>query len=829
MGPLVDCSSWAAPHQLFEISATGIRLALFLPSIGATAIDAMRWGLLFGPAGAIIGGIAVRFAGRKRTVTVADLETERRALDRANQHFLAAAESSMDAFYILESRRDEHGAIVDFAFTYLNRHAEQRLNCHRDELLGTSYRSKIGPFLTDTQFDQYCRVVTTGVPLSIELPVTVPSGKITWLHHQVVKLGDGIAISSSDLTTLKSIEERFQNVARFSDTIFENAPFTIIATDANGLITAMNKEAESLTGYSAAALINKESFLLLHDPDELRLSSEQIAMEEGLRIQGFDLIAGPVKGDTHDVLQHEMTPWSGRSGERLRRHECTFVHRDGTRIHVCLAIKVLCGPDGARTGIVAIANDIAANKTANNRLLPFQTHDPLTGLIGQGVLEDRLSQAIKRARRASNMLAVMTIDLDHFKRINDEFGHQIGDEVLTLATARLHEKVRSADTIARLGGDEFIVVVSDQARVSDIEFCANLFHTALCAPYSVHGHTINVTASIGISIYPNLAEDTENLLRRSEAAMYAAKDAGRNLCTLFAPRMLEDASSRLSMEGALRQALDRNELYLEYQPQIALPGGTVIGMEALMRWRHPRFGLVSPAHFIPMAERLGLLPEFGAWAMRRACREAKWIQDRLERRITLSVNLSPQQFQQKRLLQDIQDSLHASGLAPSDLDIEIIESTLMINSSVNLKMLQQIRDLGVCLSIDDFGTGFCNFNYLLQYQVDRLKIDQSFVRQAATDPSAASVVRTVIAMSHGLGIKVIAEGVETREQLKFLMRRRCDEAQGFYFARPVSPEQFVLAVPEIEAMDLNEPSGEHLTPRHSDLQQHSSPVDIMVA
>jgi diguanylate cyclase (GGDEF)-like protein len=478
-----------------------------------------------------------------------------------------------------------------------------------------------------------------------------------------------------------------------------------------------------------------------------------------------------------------------------------------------VAIKAVLGPGGELNGLVATACDLSASKLAGGRVLPVATHDALTGLIGPGLLEDRITQAIKRARRSATKTAVLTIDLDHFRRINDALGHRIGDEILTVAAARLLEKVRSADTVARIGADEFIVVVSDQTKLSDIEFCASLFLRAICVPYRIQGHTVNVTASVGISVCPDLADDTERLLRRSEAAMYAAKEAGRNRIMVFAPDMLEDAASRLSMEGALRQALDHNELFLEYQPQVALPSGKVIGMEALLRWRHPRFGLVSPAHFIPMAEKIGLLPEFGAWAMARACREAKWIQTRLGRRISLSVNLSPSQFKQTKLLQGIADCLKTSGLDPADLEVEIIESTLMINSTANLEMLQLIRDLGVGLSIDDFGTGFCNFNYLLQYRVDRLKIDQSFVRQAANDGSAASVVRTVIAMSHGLGIKVIAEGVETREQLKFLMRRRCDQAQGYFFARPLSAEQFVHSVPAIEAMNLSDSSGEHLTAR----------------
>ena len=526
-----------------------------------------------------------------------------------------------------------------------------------------------------------------------------------------------------------------------------------------------------------------------------------------MRVGGFDVIAGPPEGWRHEA---------GGSGETIHEQQWTFIRRDGTRVAVNFAVKVLRDTEGKRTGLIGIASDATTRVLASNRVTLATNHDSLTGLIGFSLLEDRITQAIKRSKRVAMKLAVFTIDLDHFKRINDSLGHRVGDEILTVAAARLMEKVRSADTVARIGGDEFIVMISDQLKVSDIEFCAEMFLRAISAPYHVQGHTINVTASVGICLYPDFASDTEHMLRRSEAAMYAAKEAGRNRSVLFATDMLEDASSRLSMEGALRQALDHNELFLEYQPQVELPSGKVIGMEALLRWRHPRFGLVSPAHFIPMAEKIGLLPEFGIWAMNRACREAKWIQNRIDRRVSLSVNLSPNQFEQKKLLKTIEDSLLESGLAANDLEIEIIENTLMINSTANLKTLQMIRDLGVRLSIDDFGTGFCNFNYLLQYQVDRLKIDQSFVRQAANDTNAASVVRTVIAMSHGLGVKVIAEGVETREQLKFLLRRRCDQAQGYFFARPLSPEKFVDAVPVIEAMNLGDPSGERPAVRISD-------------
>ena len=796
MGPNIDSASWGLQLLLSRPHEATFRLGGSLLFSANSSVRGISFEVALGLGAAVAGALVVYLATLKKTalVTSRSLKT----IEEEHQQFLAAAEGAMDAFYILDSVRNENGDIEDFRFRYLNPPTEQRLSIARKDLLGTSYRKQMDLIVSDDQFKLYCQVVETGIPFCVEFPVKRPGARIKFLRHQVVKLGDGIAVTSSDLTEFKSVQERFHKVAEFSETIFENAPFSIIATDAEGTITAMNIAAESLTGYQSVEMVNKASLLMLHDAEELGQRAFHIQAEQGLRLEGFDVVAGPLEG------------WTGEMNgdEGVREEQWTFIRRDGTRVSVTLATKVLRGSDGRRTGLIGIASDVSTRLPALYNAAPVPNHDSLTGLIGYSFLEDRITQAIKRSKRIATKVAVFTIDLDHFKRINDALGHRVGDEILTVAAARLMEKVRNADTVARVGGDEFIVVVSDQLRVSDVEFCAELFLRAISAPYHVQGHTINVTASIGICLFPDFAGDTEHILRRSESAMYAAKEAGRNRSVLFAPEMLEDASSRISMEGALRQALDNEELFLEYQPQVELPSGKVIGMEALLRWRHPRFGLVSPAHFIPMAEKIGLLPDFGIWAMHRACREAKWIQNQINRRVSLSVNLSPNQFEQKKLLKTIEDSLQESGLAASDLEIEIIENTLMINSTANLKTLQMIREMGVKLSIDDFGTGFCNFNYLLQYQVDRLKIDQSFVRQAANDTNAASVVRTVIAMSHGLSVKVIAEGVETREQLKFLLRRRCDQAQGYFFARPLSPERFVDAVPIIESMSLHEHSGE---------------------
>jgi diguanylate cyclase (GGDEF)-like protein/PAS domain S-box-containing protein len=708
---------------------------------------------------------------------------------RERAFFLAATESSADAFYMLDSVRDGDGKIVDFVFRYLNPSAERRLNRSHEALLGRRLSEVFSCFLESTLFANFCAVVETGVPCQAELPGIDPALPSTWVRHHAVKLEDGVALTSSDLSELKSIEAQYREIAEFSDSIFENAPFSIIATDGAGTITAMNVQAETMTGYAREELVGKRSLLALHDPEELRQRAEQMAGDLEEQISEFDLIAMQQAGSDKD-------------------DEWTYIRRDGTRSPVNLAVKVLHSETGERTGMIGIAQDVSSRRQMMSYATHLLSRDPLTGLVGRSLLEDRVVQAIERAKRAGTRVAAFLIDLDLFKRINDSLGHRAGDEILTVAAARLLEAVRSSDTVARLGGDEFVVVMPDLDDDSSVEGCAERLIRTVSQPYLIQEHKVVATASLGYCVFPDLAHSADHLLQRTNSAMHAAKQRGRNCFQVFTADMLQDASPRLSMESALRLALDRQELFLQYQPQVALPTGKVVGMEALLRWKHPQLGLVTPTHFIPMAEEMGLMSEFGAWVIQRACEDARKLQKQMGRSFLLSVNLSPRQFQQKRLVKTIEEALRESGLPAHDLEIEITENTLMINSTANLETLQSIRNLGVRLSIDDFGTGFSSFSYLLQYQIDRLKIDQSFVRQAVVDANAAAVVRTIIAMSHGLDIKVIAEGAETRDQLKFLLRRRCDEVQGFYFARPVCSDDFAETVERIEAMNIEEIAAE---------------------
>ncbi len=789
-------------------------------------------------------GVAFEVVRRRRPQLSAAAQADRSARSVEDDfNFQAAAESALDAMYILACMRGEDGQVTDFTFRYVNTRGEARLNRDREDLLGRQLCVEVPLIRSEGLFELYCEVVRTGVSTTRELNVNRTLKGVEVVQHHIVKLGDGVAVTSSDQTALRALEAELKQVSSFSDAIFQDAPFSMIATDALGKITAMNAEAEALTAYRREELVGAESLIMLFDREELRQRYGELQPPASSLHQpsGFDhhcsddqsasrLNSEAARGETvaeshgiarrieaglpADRVAEQRTELAASSAafelmvaeaDRIspaEPQEWTYIRRDGTRTPVQVAMKVLRSPDGKRLGTVSLAQETGrAGVHAGSRVLR-PTHDVLTGLVGRELLEDRIEQAIMRASRTGTLVGVYVLDLDKFKALNDALGHRTGDEILELTARRLIGLLRRSDTVSRTSGDEFVVVISELKDMAAAELCAEKLVRAIAPAYRVNGTEVGVTGSVGVSVFPELASNTLHLLERAETAMHAAKQAGRNRFRIFEAAMFDHVSSRLSMETELRSALDRGQLFAEYQPQTALPEGRVVGMEALLRWRHPQLGLVSPAHFIPMAEEMGLMPQFGAWVIATACTQARMIQLETGRRLLVSVNLSPYQFQDGRLVESVASALRTSGLAPADLEIEITENTLMVNSTANLAMLQQIRELGVRLSIDDFGTGFSSFSYLLQYKVDRLKIDQSFVRQASTDPNAASVVRTIIAMSHGLGIKVIAEGVETREQLRFLVRRHCDEAQGYFFARPVGADRFAAMVEQIEAMKI---------------------------
>jgi diguanylate cyclase (GGDEF)-like protein len=578
---------------------------------------------------------------------------------------------------------------------------------------------------------------------------------------------------------LAASQADYRQLAEFKDALFENAPLSMIATDHDGVVTAMNAAAEKLSGYSRSELVGLASITILYDEKELDERAGDIVpgMSAAAMENGFDVLVA-----------------QARNGEDLEETEWTYVLRDGSRKPVSVAVRAVSSDAGEIGGYVVTVADITERKHLIERMTHMATHDHLTKLAGRGVLQESTAQAVERARRYGTKVAAFLIDIDQLKRINDSIGHANGDKVLIEVAARLKTAVRSSDIVARIGGDEFIVVMPDIMTTADAEQCGLNLVQQIAPAIMIDDHEIHVTASVGACIYPDYASDAKHLLKRADAAMYAAKEDGRNQCRIFTEDMLKETADRLSMEHALRHALAKGELSLHYQPQVSLATGNVVGVEALLRWTHPKLGHVQPSVFISLAEETGLIVPIGEWAIRTACAETMQMREELAMDLSVSVNLSPRQFQQKNLTEVIENALKLSGLPSQNLEIEITENMVMLNSQSNLDKLQRIRALGAKIAIDDFGTGFCSFTYLLQYQVDRLKIDQSFVRQAVSDANAAAVVRTIIAMSHGLNMRVVAEGVESEEQLKFLLRRRCDEAQGRFFSSPVSEKDCVAAV-----------------------------------
>jgi diguanylate cyclase (GGDEF)-like protein len=503
--------------------------------------------------------------------------------------------------------------------------------------------------------------------------------------------------------------------------------------------------------------------------------------------------------DEHSLEGFALLTSKAAQGE-VDEREWTYIRNDGSTLPVHVAITAVRDGNGAISGFVAIASDLTERKQLMTYLNHMTSHDQLTGLPGRTLLRERIAEAMERAMLHGRKVAVFVIDLDHFKRMNDSLGHRVGDEVLVGMAERMRQSLRRSDTLGRLGGDEFVVVMPHITTMEDVERCAKRLVDRVSSTALVGELEVNLTASVGVCVYPDFAEDVDSLLERADAATYAAKEGGRNQYQVFADAMLKQSQDRLSMDTALRHALTREELFLHYQPLVSLTTGRVIGMESLLRWHHPKLGVISPSMFIPLAEETGLIVAIGEWALKQSCKQAKILCDELNTDLSVSINLSPRQFEQSNLLQTIREALEESGLPPQNLQVELTENTLMINSASNLEKLQQIRQLGARVAIDDFGTGFCSFSYLLQYPVDRLKIDQSFVMKAITEPNAATVVRTIIAMSHHLGIKVIAEGVEKPEHLQFLAQRNCDEAQGYYFSRPVAAAGFAAAVDQIHRM-----------------------------
>jgi diguanylate cyclase (GGDEF)-like protein/PAS domain S-box-containing protein len=476
--------------------------------------------------------------------------------------------------------------------------------------------------------------------------------------------------------------------------------------------------------------------------------------------------------------------------------EKQLVRKDGTYVWVSMATSVVRASDRSPRYFIAVIQDISeskraaeALKTSEEQFRRLAQYDILTGLPNRALLYDRLERAITQSRRGQSMLAVLFIDIDRFKHVNDTLGHAAGDQLLKQISDRFSNCVRSEDTVGRLSGDEFAIVLSSLASPQDAATVAKKLVDALNRPFHLHGADLFVTASIGITVYPTDSTDQAELIRTADIAMYRAKERGRNNYQFYTPEMNRRTREMLEMEAALRRALERDELVLHYQPKISLATAQIMGVEALLRWQHPVRGLVPPGEFMPLLEETGLIVPAGEWVLHAVCRQINAWRKAGMRPLPVAINLSARQFLAPDLGETIRSALEQHGIEPQLLEIEITESSIMSDTAESIRTLEYLQSLGVKSAIDDFGTGYSSLGYLKRFPLRALKIDRTFVRDITTDPDDATITQAVISMAHSLQLKVIAEGVESPAQVTFLMRYGCDEVQGFLFSRPVPPEE----------------------------------------
>jgi len=520
-----------------------------------------------------------------------------------------------------------------------------------------------------------------------------------------------------------------------------------------------------------------------------------------LRLLGYQH-ADQLLGRNMHALIHHSRP----NGKPLPPEECPICQALGKGQEVHFDDDVFWKADGTTfpveywaypqrkggevVGAVVAFIDVTERKRAQERVQYLAYYDAVTGLANRTLLEDRLHKALASAHRRQEKLAVLFLDLDHFKVVNDSLGHSAGDLVLKDVAGRLQKVAREQDTVARLGGDEFVMVVNAVKESGDAAVVAKRVLDAVTAEGIIQGHPLSIGCSIGISIFPVHGRDTTALVKNADAAMYCAKERGRNNFQFFAPEMNAQALERLQLESDLRGALQRNELFLAYQPQLDVATGELIGAEALLRWRHPQLGLIPPDKFIRIAENSGLIIPLGEWVLRTACAQARQWQQQGLPAVPVAVNVSAVQFRQEGFLELIRRVLGDTGLSPQYLELELTESLIMSNSETILSMLRQLKATGVKLSIDDFGTGYSSLSYLKHFPVYKLKVDRSFVRDITLDPDDAAIISTIISMAKSLNLKAIAEGVETQEQMTFLRQHQCDEVQGYYFSQPLPADDF---------------------------------------
>ena len=697
-------------------------------------------------------------------------------------------ETFLDVMSTLIVVLDREGRVVK-----LNRSACETLGRREAEVAGRSWIEVAIPPELRGKVGEVFHTMVQGTARSFEAyenEVLGAGGRrlIRW-HNRAVPGADGrpesIVCAGEDITDRREAGDKIRLLAR----VFEASTEGVMISDAANRIVNVNAAFTAITGYGLEEVAGKDPGVLSSGRGDAELYR---GMWEGLERDGR---------------------WQGELWNR---------RADGSIYPEWLSVSVMREEDGSVSHYIGVFHDISRQKEDQARIRPLAFFDPLTGLPNRTLLADRFQQAASSAQRRGGEMAVLFIDLDRFKQVNDSLGHLIGDELLRGVASRVRACLREADTLARLGGDEFIILLSEIGCSEDAAVVARKCIDALQPPFLLSGHELRVTPSIGIAVHPDDGASLDALVKCADTAMYAAKDSGRNNYQFFTADMNARIVARLEMENDLRRALERGEFRLDYQPRVDLASGRVLGVEALVRWDHPSRGLVVPGSFIPVAEESGLIVPLGSWVLREACRQgAAWIREGVAP-VTIAVNVSAKQFRHDGFLDDVRGALEDTRLPASSLEVELTESLLVQDFQRTLAQLGELKALGVRLSVDDFGTGYSSMSYLKRFPVDNLKVDRSFVRDLTTDANDRAIAASIVALGHQLGLRVVAEGVESAEQLAILQGQTCDEYQGFLFSEPRSPQEVVrlLAPPPPAAIraEPGEAPGSGAPQRREDAQ-----------
>jgi diguanylate cyclase (GGDEF)-like protein/PAS domain S-box-containing protein len=643
-----------------------------------------------------------------------------------------------------------------------------------EQVLGKPWSSEVHPKDRQRALSEWNEAVRTKAPFQIEFRFLRKDKHVVWVRANTVAMLDGdqasgYALAVEDITehkirefVLQATEDALFDEMELVETTLNSIGDVVLTVDIGGKVSYMNQAAERMTGGTRDKALG-------------RAAAEVLQIIDSTTCKMID-----------DPLSRAMQE------DRVIRLETsnTLLGCHGAEFSVTGSSSPIHNAAGQITGAVIVLQDVTETQALSEKMTYLAQHDFLTGLPNRLLLTDRLAQAIEISRRHGKQAALLYMDIDYFKHINDSLGHVIGDQLLRSVASRLAGCVRGMDTVCRQGGDEFVVLLPEIERPEDAINIAEKMLTAIAVPHTIDAHVLHVSLSIGVSLYPDDGDDAATIIQNADAAMYHAKATGRNNFQFFKAEMNARAVQRMTIERGLRRALKNGEFVLHYQPKINFASGAMTGAEALIRWADPENGLMYPTQFIQIAEESGLIVPIGQWVLREACRQVQTWLDLGLGAVPVAVNISAVEFRNSRFLECLVLILQETGMAPHYLQLELTESVLMHNADVAVVMLQRLRAMGLSLAIDDFGTGYSSLSYLQRFPIDTLKIDQSFVQDIATNPDDATIVNAVIAMGRNLKQQVIAEGVETGEQFSLLQAQHCDEGQGFHFSPPLPAEAF---------------------------------------